>query len=67
MSRSNVDDASEQTRGRETEPIAQGRGENDKSRDVVANIEAKLAMADTREGLDMIEQGMKKGIEDLRK
>ena len=67
MSRSNVDDASEKTRGRETKPIAWGRGENDKSRDVVANIEARLAMANTREGLDMIEQGMKKDIEDIRK
>ena len=67
MSRSNVDDASEQTHGRETEPIARGMGENDKSRDVVANIEARLAMANTREGLDMIEQGMKKDIEDIRK
>ena len=26
----------------------------------------ELAMADTREGLDLIEQGMEKGLEDLR-
>ena len=26
----------------------------------------ELAMADTREGLDLIEQGMEKGIKDLR-
>ncbi|RVW17621.1 hypothetical protein CK203_096707 [Vitis vinifera] len=37
----------------------------------VANMEARLAkvelaMADTREGLDLIEQGMEKGLEDLR-
>ncbi|KAL6319937.1 hypothetical protein AAG906_037013 [Vitis piasezkii] len=43
----------------------------DKSCDVVANMEARLAkvelaMADTREGLDLIEQGMEKGLEDLR-
>ena len=67
MSRSNTEDASEKTHGRETEPTTWGRGKNDKSRDIVANIEARLAMADTRKGLDMIEQGMKKGIEDLRK
>ena len=71
MSGSNVEETSEQTRGRETEPTTQGRGKKDKSRDVVANMEARLAkvelaMADTRERLDLIEQGMEKGLEDLR-
>ncbi|RVX02929.1 hypothetical protein VitviT2T_020572 [Vitis vinifera] len=71
MSGSNVEETSEQTRGRETEPIARGRGRKDKSRDALANMEARLAkvelaMADTREGLDLIEQGMEKGLEDLR-
>ena len=71
MSGSNVEETSEQIRGRETEPAARGRGGEDKSRDVVANMEASLVkvhldMADTREGLDLIEQGMKKGLEDLR-
>nr|CAN70814.1 hypothetical protein VITISV_010240 [Vitis vinifera] len=71
MSGSNVEKTSEQTRGRETEPTARGRDRKDKSRDVVANMEARLAkvelaMADTREGLDLIEQGMEKGLEDLR-
>ncbi|KAL6327866.1 hypothetical protein AAG906_026545 [Vitis piasezkii] len=72
MSGSNVEETSEQTRGRETEPTARGRGRKDKSRDAVANMEARLAkvelaMADTREGLDLIEQGMEKGLEDLGK
>ncbi|RVW60583.1 hypothetical protein CK203_064970 [Vitis vinifera] len=71
MSGSNVEETSEQTRGRETEPTARGRGRKDKSRDAVANMQARLAkvelaMADTREGLDLIEQGMEKGLEDLR-
>ena len=73
MSGSNVEETSEQTRGRETEPTARGRGrgKKDASRDVVANMEARLAkvelaMADTRGGLDLIEQGMEKGLEDLR-
>ncbi|RVW52062.1 hypothetical protein CK203_079595 [Vitis vinifera] len=71
MSGSNVEETSEQTRGRETEPTARGRGRKDKSRDALANMEARLAkvelaMADTREGLDLIEQGMEKGLEDLR-
>ena len=68
---SNVEETSEQTRGKKTEPTARGRGKKDKSRDVVANMEARiakveLAMADTREGLDLSEQGMEKGLEDLR-
>ncbi|WJZ96495.1 hypothetical protein VitviT2T_015177 [Vitis vinifera] len=71
MSGSNVEETSQQTLGRETEPTARGRGKKDKSRDAVANMEARLAkvelaMADTREGLDLIEQGMEKGLEDLR-
>ena len=71
MSGSNVEDASEQTHGRETEPTARGRGRKDKSRDVVVNMEARLAkvelaMADTREGLDLIEQDTEKGMKDLR-
>ena len=72
MSGSNVKEISEQTRERETEPTARGRGKKDKSRNVVANMEARLAkvelaMVDTREMLDLIEQGMEKGLEDLRK
>ncbi|RVW97330.1 hypothetical protein CK203_025947 [Vitis vinifera] len=46
-------------------------GKKDKSRDAVANMEARLAkvelaMADTRKGLDLIDQSMEKGLEDLR-
>ena len=71
MSGSNVDEISKQTCGRETEPTAWGKGKKDKSRDVVVNMEARLAkvelaMEDTREGLNLIEQGMEKSLEDLR-
>ena len=71
MSGSNVEEISEQTHGRETEATARGRGKKDKSRDAVANMEVRLAkvelaMADTREELDLIEQGMEKGMKDLR-
>ena len=73
MSSSNVEETSEQTHGKETEPTARGRGRGrkDKSRDAVANMEARsakveLAMADTQEGVDLIKQGMEKGLEDLR-
>ena len=72
MSGSNVDETSEQTHGRETKPAARGRGKKDKSHDALSNMEARLAkvelaMADTWEGIDLIEQGMEKGLEDLRK
>ena len=58
---SNVEDASEQTYGREAKLATRGNGEKDKSRDVVANMEARLAkvelaMVDTWEGLDLIKQ-----------
>ena len=71
MSGSNVEETSEQTRGRKIEPTAWGRGRKDKSRDAIANMEARLAkvelaMADTQEGVDVIELGMEKGLEDLR-
>ena len=66
MSGFNVEETSEQTYGRETEPTARGKGRKDKSRDALANMEARLAMADTREGVDLIEQGMEKGLKDLR-
>ena len=69
MSGSNVEETSEQTRGREIEPTAwgRGRGRKDKSRDAITNMKARLAkvelaMADTREGVDLIEQGMEKGL-----
>ena len=63
MSSSNVEETSEQTRGREIEPIARGRGKKNKSCDALANMEARLAkvelaMADTRERVV--------GIKDLR-
>ncbi|RVW89537.1 hypothetical protein CK203_043644 [Vitis vinifera] len=55
MSGSNVEETSEQTRGRKIKPTAWGRGRKDKSRDAIANMEARLAkvelaMVDTREG-----------------
>ena len=43
MSGSNMEETSEQTRGREIEPTARSRDKKDKSRDAVANMEARLA------------------------
>ncbi|RVW79093.1 hypothetical protein CK203_048206 [Vitis vinifera] len=55
MSGSNVEETSEQTRGREMEHTTRGRGRKDRFRDALANMEARLAkvelaMADTWEG-----------------
>ena len=66
-----MEETSEQTRGRETEPTAWGRGKKDKSHDAITNMEARLAkvelaMTDTQKWMDLIEQGMEKGLEDLR-
>ena len=66
---SNVEETSEQTRRREIKPTARGR--KDKSRDAIANMEARLAkvelaMVDTREEVDLMEQSMEKGLKDLR-
>ena len=71
MSGSNVDETSEQTRGREIEPTAWGRDRKDKSHDAIPNMETRLAkvelaMVDTQEALDLIEQGMEKRMKDLR-
>ena len=71
MSGSNVEKTSEQTRGREIKHTTRGRGKKDKSCDAIANMEARLAkvelaMANTREGVDLIKQGMEKDLEDLR-
>ena len=68
---SKMDETNEQTHGKETKPAARSKGRKDKSCDVVVNMEARLAkvelaMADTRERLDLIEQGIEKGIKDLR-
>ena len=48
-----------------------GRGRKDKSRDAITSLDGQvarleLAMADTKEGLDLLEQSIKKGIEDLK-
>ena len=66
MSSSNIDETSKQTYRREIEPVTHGRVRKNKSRDALANIEARLAMVNTEEGVDLIEQSMEKGLEALR-
>ena len=66
-----MEETTEQTRGKKTEPTAWDRDRKDKSRDVIANMEARLAkmelaMVDTQEDVDLIDQSMEKGLENLR-
>ena len=58
--------------GRDVDPVAsKGRGKKDKSRDPIASLEGRVnrlevTMADTKEGMDMVEQSMEKAVEDLK-
>ena len=68
----NVEETSEQICRREIEPTTRGRGRNDKSRDTIANMEVglakvEIAMANTREWVDLIKQGLEKALENLKK
>ena len=62
----------EQVRARDVDPVApKGRGKKDKSRDPMASLEGRVnrlevAMADTKEGVDYMEQSMEKVVEDLK-
>ena len=51
--------------------LFRSKAKKDKSHDALANMEARLAkvelaMVDTQEALDLIEQGMEKRMKDLR-
>ena len=71
MSSSHVEEVVEQVRGRDLDPPAKGRGKKDKSRDPLTSLYSRvtrleIAMADTKEGVDLMEQSMEKVVEDLR-
>ena len=72
MMGSHVEEVSDQVRGRDADPIApKGRGKKDKSRVPIAILEGRVTrlevtMADTKEGVDLIEQSMEKVVEDLK-
>ena len=68
---SHVEEFSEQVRGRDLDPSAKGRGKKDKSRDPLTSLDGRVtrlevAMADTKEGMDLMEQSMEKAVEDLK-
>ena len=72
MAGSQVEKIADQVGGRDADPVTpKGRGKKDKSRDLIASLEGRVtrlevAMADTKEGVDLIEQSMEKAVEDIK-
>ena len=72
MASSQIERIVEQVCGRDVDPVAiKGRGKNDKSRDPMASLEGRVtrlevAMVDTKEGVDLMEQSMEKVVKDLK-
>ena len=69
MEGSHVEEGGEQVRGKDSGPSTRGR--KDKSRDVISSLEGRfvrieLGVADTKEGMDLLEQSMEKAVEDLK-
>ena len=70
MSSSHVEEVAKAVWGRDLDPLAKGRGKKDKSRDPLTSLDSRvtrleIAMADTKEGVDLMEQSMEKAVEDL--
>ena len=69
MAGSHVEEGGEQVRGKDSGPSTRGR--KDKSRDAISSLEGQfvkleLGVADTKEGMDLLEQSMEKAVEDLK-
>ena len=69
MAGSHVEEGGEQVRGKDSGPSTRGR--NDKSRDAISSLKGRfvrleLGVADTKEGMDLLEQSMEKAVEDLK-
>ena len=69
MAGSHVEEGGEQVRGKDSGPSTRGR--KDKSRDAISSLEGRfvileLGVADTKEGMDLLEQSMEKAVEDLK-
>ena len=69
MAGSHVEEGGEQVRGKDSGPSTRGR--KDKSRDAISNLKGRfvrleLGVADTKEGMDLLEQSMEKAVEDLK-
>ena len=69
MAGSHVEEGGEQVRGKHSGPSTRGR--KDKSRDAISSLEGRfvrleLGVADTKKGMDLLEQSMEKVVEDLK-
>ena len=69
MAGSRVEEGGEQVQGKDSGPST--RGGKDKSRDAISSLEGQfvrleLGVADTKEGMDLLEQIMEKVVEDLK-
>ena len=69
MAGSHMEEGCEQVRGKDSSPSTQGR--KDKSRDAISSLEGRivkleLGVADTKEGMDLLEQSMETVVEDLK-
>ena len=72
MANSQIEGIFEQVRGKDVDPVApKGRGKKDNSQDPMASLEGRVthlevSMADTKEGVDLMEQSMEKAVDDLK-
>ena len=69
MAGSHVEEGGEQVRGKDSGPSTRGR--KDKSCDAISSLKGRfvkleLGVADTKEGMDLLEQSMEKAVEDLK-
>ena len=69
MAGSHVEEGGEQVRGKDSSLSTRGR--KDKSRDAISSLKGRfvrleLGVADTKEGMDFLEQSMEKAVEDLK-
>ena len=69
MTGSHVEEGGEQVRRKDSGPSTRGR--KDKSRDDLSSLKGQfvrleLGVADTKKGMDLLEQSMEKAVEDLK-
>ena len=69
MAGSHVEEGGEQVRGKDS--CSSTRGRKDKSCDAISSLEGRfvkleLGVANTKEGMDLLEQSMEKAVEDLK-
>ena len=69
MAGSHVEEGGKQVWGKDSGPSTRGR--KNKSRDAISSLEGRfirleLGVADTKEGMDFLEQSMKKVVKDLK-